>query len=264
MLFSNPPPLCIARRLSYIHQWSIALTSPRNVICLVYNIWLQVVYVGLTTAALASRLRKLMADSRARVDCATLHKRMAKSKLSGWGILPLQWVEDDWVASLRERHWWWIFRRFACNDAPPGISTQGEGSGSWGWMNQRVVAARQGIRNAKSIKDWPRVKFLQTSLRDLSPKLSIPLYILRHIFVPNLSPLQNTAIQRVVRAMVKFCDIPAWENQALHLASRIVRSNPMTVKRAFERASRKFDHLQSQPPCKCSQVSLNDGTIIEI
>ena len=78
-------------------------------------------------AAPASRLRKHMTDSLAGVDCATLHKHMAKSKLSGWGILPLQWVEDDWLPSVQEHHWWWIFRRFACNDVPPGISTQGEG-----------------------------------------------------------------------------------------------------------------------------------------
>ena len=131
-------------------------------------------------------------------------------------------------------------------------------------MNQRVLAALQGIRDARSIKDWPRVKFLQPGLRELASKMSIPLYILGHISVPNLSPLQNAAIQRVVRAMVTSCDIPAWEKQALHRAIRIVRSNPMTVKKAFERASKKFDQLQSQPPCKCSQVSVNDGTIMEI
>ena len=98
----------------------------------------------------------------------------------------------------------------------------------------------------------PASNLLQYELRDLASKLSIPLYILGHICVPNLSPLQNAAIQRVVKAMVKSCDIPAWEKQALHRAVRIVRSNPMTVKRAFERASRKFDQLQYQPPCKCS------------
>ena len=110
-------------------------------------------------------------------------------------------------------------------------------------MNHRVLAALQGIRDARSITDWPRVKFLQSELRDLASKLSILLYIPRHISLPNLSPLQNVAIQRVVNAMVKSCDIPAWEKQALHRAVRIVRSNPMTMKRAFERASRKFDQL---------------------
>ena len=97
----------------------------------------------------------------------------------------------------------------------------------------------------------------------LSP-IYLSIYISVPISVPNLSPLPNAAIQTVVRAMVKSGDIPAWEKQALHRAVRIVRSNPVTVKRAFETASRKFDQLQSQPPCKCSQVSLNDGTIMEI
>ena len=233
----------MARRLSHVHRWFIALTPPRNVIYPVYNIWLQIVYVGLAMAALASHLRKHMIESVAGVDCATMHKHMPKSKLLGWGILPLQWVEDDWLASVRERHWWWIFPCYACNDVPPGISTQGEGSNSRGWMNQRVLAALQGIRYPRSIRDWPRVRFLQFELRGLASKLSIPLYILGDIRVPNMPPLQNAAIQRVVRAMVKSCDIPAWEKQALLRAFCIVCSNSMTVKRALERSSRKFHPL---------------------
>ena len=114
---------------------------PPNGIYLVYNIWLQVVYVGLSTEALASRLCKPMTDSSTDVDYATQHKPMAKNNRSGWGILPLQWVEDDWHASVEVRHSWWIFRRWACNDIPPGISTNGEGSKFRGWMNQRVLAA---------------------------------------------------------------------------------------------------------------------------
>ena len=60
-----------------------------------------------------------MIDSLADVDCASLHKHMQNSKLSGWGILPLQWVQDEWLASVRERHWWWIFHRWAYNDVAP-------------------------------------------------------------------------------------------------------------------------------------------------
>ena len=144
---------------------------------------------------------------------------------------------------MQERRWWWIFCRWACNDVPLGISTQGEGSGSWGWMNQRALAVFQGICDARSIGDWPRVKFLQSELRDLASKLSIPLYMLGHISVPNLSPYQNAAIQRVVRAMVKSCDIPAGEKQALRRAVRVVSSNRMTVKRVFESPSRKLHQL---------------------
>ena len=87
--WDTPPPLRMARRLSHVHRWFIALTPPKNVIYLVYNVWLQIVYIGLTTGALASRLRKHMTDSAADVDCATLHKHMAKQPASGWGILPL-------------------------------------------------------------------------------------------------------------------------------------------------------------------------------
>ena len=63
--------------------------------------------------------------SMAYVDCATLHKYMAKTMMLGWGISPLQCVEDEWCASVREWHWWWIFQRRACNEVPRGTSTQG-------------------------------------------------------------------------------------------------------------------------------------------
>ena len=63
-----------------------------------------------------------------------------------------------------------------------------------------MLAALQGIRDARRISDWPRVKFLQLELQDLANRLSIPLYVLGHVTVPNLTPIQNSAIHRVIRA----------------------------------------------------------------
>ena len=88
--FVDHPPLTMAHRLSHVHHWFVAVTPPQSVVYLIYNIWLQVVYVGVTAAALANRLRKRMTDSPADVVCATLHKHMVKHNLGGWGILPLQ------------------------------------------------------------------------------------------------------------------------------------------------------------------------------
>ena len=45
--------LAMARRLGHVHNWWVAVTPPRYVIYLVNNIWLQTVYIGVTTAALA-------------------------------------------------------------------------------------------------------------------------------------------------------------------------------------------------------------------
>ena len=158
------------------------------------NIWFQVVYVGVTTTALASRLRKHITDNPADIDCSTLHKHMVKHNLGPWGILPPQWVHDEWLASLREHQWWWTFRRWACNNVARGISTDGVGSQSRGWMNQRVVAPLQGIKDARLVVVYPRVKFLQNELRALASCLSIPLYVLSHITVPNLSCMQSAAL----------------------------------------------------------------------
>ena len=83
---------------------------------------------------------------------------------------------------------------------------QGEGSKPLGRLNQRVLAALQGIRDVRRIQDWPRVKFLQSELQDLASRFSIPLYVLGHISIPDLSPVQNAAIHCVVRTLVKSCD----------------------------------------------------------
>ena len=85
-----------------------------------------------------------------------------------WGILPLQYVSDSWLASVREHHWWFMFKKWACNDVAPGISTDGEGSQPRGWLNQRVLAVLQGIKEAKRLRDYPRIRYVQQDLRDLS------------------------------------------------------------------------------------------------
>ena len=207
-LSATPPP-AMARRLSHVHHWWVAVTPPKHVIYLVYNIWLQIVYIGVTTAALAQRLRKHMTDAAADADCASLHRHMMCRPLGRWGILPLQWVHDSWLASIRERHCWWTFRRWACNDVAPRISTEREGSQPRGWLNQRVLTALQGIKDARRVDDYPRIKFLESELRDLASRLSIPLYLLGHITVPILSYRQSAALHRVQRRMVQSCPVPA-------------------------------------------------------
>ena len=61
--------------------------------------------------------------------------------------------------------------------------------------------------------DYPRIKILQCELRDLASKLSIPLYLLGHITVPNLSSLQSATLHCVMRCMVQSCSIPTWEKR---------------------------------------------------
>ena len=46
-----------------------------------------------------------MTDALSNQDCSSLHSKMCVTDLSHWGILPLQFVDDDWLASIRERHW---------------------------------------------------------------------------------------------------------------------------------------------------------------
>ena len=78
-----------------------------------------------------------------------LHKMMLQTKIAHWGILPLENVTDPWLASVREQHWWFVFSKYACNDVVSSISTDGQGSQPRGWLNQRVLAVLQGLREAK-------------------------------------------------------------------------------------------------------------------
>ena len=142
-----------------------------------------------TTSAPITCLRKHMTDASSHQDCATLHKVFLQTDPSHWGIVPLQYVSYPWLASVRERHRWHTFRKWACNDTAPGISTDGQGSAPRGWLTQQALAVLHGIKEAKQLRDYARLRYLQQDLRDLAHQLSIPMYSLGAIVVPNLTPL---------------------------------------------------------------------------
>ena len=180
---------------------------------------------------------------------------MLQTDLSHWGILPLQYVHDSWYASIKERHWWFTFKKYACNDVAPGISTNGEGSGPRGWLNQRVPSVLHSIKEARQIQDWARLRFLRTDLQQLASQMSVPLYAVGSIVVPNLLPNQKSAIHRVSKKMVASITGPAWEKQALSKVIRILWSNPHTMRQIFashatSHASR-FDKTVVRPVCQC-------------
>ena len=149
----------MARRLSNVHDWHVAVTPPGSIIYLVYHIYLHLMYIGVTTSPLAALLKKHITDATSHHD-ATLHKMMLQTDIAHWGILPLQYVADPWLASGREHHWLFVFRKYACNDVAPGISTDGQESQPRGWLKQRVLAVLQGLREAKQLSDYPRMWYL--------------------------------------------------------------------------------------------------------
>ena len=122
----------------------------------------------------------------------------------------------------------------------------------------------QGIKEAKLLRDYSRIRYLQHDLRDLSTKLSIPLYVLGSVVVPKLQPLQNAAIHWVTRKMVGSVADTAWEKQAINKVVRVVRNNPKTVRSVCEKAARQFDSLPSRPPCLCHLMHDVPGYKIEI
>ena len=65
-----------------------------NVLFMVYHMYLHLVYIGITTMALAAKIRKHMTYT---PDCSN---KMCVTDLSHWGILPLQFVDNDWLVSV--------------------------------------------------------------------------------------------------------------------------------------------------------------------
>ena len=167
--------------------------------------------------------------------------KMCTTDLSHRGILPLQFVDDDWLASIRERHWWYTYRRYALNDVAPGILSDG---------NTRA----NGIRDVRAIDDLGRVKFLQDQLRELASVMFIPLHVLGHVVVPNCTHTQKTHIHSVIRRMISKSPMTAWEKQALQKAVCVVRSNPHTVQGLLIRSATRFDNALALPPCTCHRL----------
>ena len=95
-------------------------------------------------------------------------------------------------------------------------------------------------------------------------QLSILMYSLGAIVVPNLTPLQKAAIHRITRKVVGSVTSPAWEKQAINKAVRITRSTPQTVCRVCEKEARKFDNLSQQPPSMCHAMIDVPGTLVHI
>ena len=81
--------------------------------------------------------------------------------------------------------------------------------------------------------------------------MSVPLYAVVSIVVPNLFPNQKSAIHRVSKKMVASIIGPAWGKQALSKAIRKVRSNPHIVKQIFASHASRFDKRAVEPVCRC-------------
>ena len=109
------------RRLSFVDFWHICCTPPAFCVYVIHHLYYSVVYVGITHQAPVRRLRKHMTDALASTDGSSLHEFMTRSNLEDRGIAPLEYVNDSWWAAVRERHWWYVFRRWALNDVAPGI-----------------------------------------------------------------------------------------------------------------------------------------------
>ena len=163
-------------------------------VCVCVCVYLHLVYVGVTSKALIVRLRKHQTDASSFQDCSTLHRLMLQTDSAHWGIIPLQFMSDEWYASVRERHWWFVFKKWPCNDVAPGISTEGQGSGPRGWLNQRVLQVLHSMKEARQIKDFPWATTWAGELLSLSAWLQIAL--LSGYALPQVTRAAHSAVTR--------------------------------------------------------------------
>ena len=80
--YETYPVLGMARRLSFVNTWHLAMTLSHTVVYVVFHFFLHIAYLGITTAALIRRLRKHMTATMSTTDCATLHITMSTADLS--------------------------------------------------------------------------------------------------------------------------------------------------------------------------------------
>ena len=141
----------MARRLGYVNSWQLAITPPHNAIYVFFHLFMHIAYVGNTTVAFIRRLHKHMANALSSNDCATLHLKMSTTDLSHLGIIPLQYVIDDFQASVHERHWWFVLRKCAINDVAASINKSGDSKKERGFLNKRVLRCS---RASGMQEDW--------------------------------------------------------------------------------------------------------------
>ena len=58
------------------------------------------------------------------------------------------------------------------------------------------------LKKPAKIQDSARLRFLRTDLQQLASQISVPLYAVGSIVVPNLLPHQKSAIHQVSRKLV--------------------------------------------------------------
>ena len=156
-------------------------------------------------------------------------------------------MTDDFQASVRERHWWYVFKRHVVKDVPARINQSGDSKKERGILNKCVLAILQGIRDARSLDDYPRVKLLRDDLGTLATKPSVPLQTVGAVCVPNFIFDQKAAIHIAIRKSIHSCTVLAKEKQALSQSVRIVRTNPHTARRIFEKHASKNDKMDNRP-----------------
>ena len=119
------------------------------------------------------------------------------------------------------------------------------------YITSTVLHVLQELRQAKQECDTPRVKALQTFLRESASWL-VPFHLCGTIVVPNLTRPQKTVIANIVRKVSRASPLKAYERQALKHSVRTVSSNPHTVKSLFQAHAMRQSRQTTGPTCKCS------------
>ena len=197
-------------------------------------------YIGKTTLAPMSRLRKHGTDAMSKVEECRFHELLKKTGLSEWTPVPLKYVSDVDLGCFVEHEWWSRLRRWVVNDVAPAVPCQTNQPQPSVHKRKRLAQLVHETRMAQQAGYFVRRRYLCEELDSLSVELNIPLVQTTAVKVPYLQPAQRAGLSRAIHFLVRQMKVSLPQRQAVLGKIVLARTVPLTVRRVFERSMNKF------------------------
>ena len=147
----------------------------------------------------------------------------------------------------------------------PSATPRSNPKGGWNADSSKPPTAQHGrtlqtlLRQASIATrnhEYARARALNDQIQNTASKLNIPLCKPFYITVPYLQPCQRQPLNKVIDHVVNSLQRPPHERCAIRANIKLVRSVPLTVRRAFERHANKQCKSSTRPPCHCDMQHL--------
>ena len=249
--YDTNPVLRLVRGIAHTSDWECGTPPPVMLIYAMVHIHMLCLYIGKTTLAPVSRLRKHFTNTVAHVDECRFHDLLRTTGLNEWTPVPLQYVSNVDLGCFVEREWWFRLRRWALNDVGPAVPSSPSSSQPSAHKRQRLAQLIHETRMAQQAGDYARKRYLSEEMDTLSVALNIPLVRTAVVKVPYLEPAHRACLNRCIQLLVRQMHISLPQRHAVVGKIVLARTAPLTVRRVFERPANKFGTAAEEPQCKC-------------